>query len=32
MQKLRDGFNIDVRDADARFRIEMALRLSQLLP
>jgi DNA-binding PucR family transcriptional regulator len=32
MQKLRDSFDIDVRDAEARFRIEMALRLSRLLP
>lgn len=32
IQKLRDQFGIDIRDAETRFGIEMALRLSRMLP
>ena len=32
IDKIREAFGIDVRDAETRFRVEMALRLTMLLP
>lgn len=32
IDKIQDTFNIDIRDAETRFKIEMALRLTSLLP